>query len=228
MLQYTFPAPNDYTAQPVNVRTIDLEGIFQRIGARYPGLTPAQISAAVNEFFDEVCTITEEGDVINTPLLNTSFSMPKVYEGAMDSYDPKRHSLKLNLSPGTHLRDAVKKVKPEKVIVAEPLPHVLEVKDIISDSVNETLTPGGVVQLRGGRLKFLPAEENNGIFLINEQNESIKLAVIVENKPARLIAVLPTELPEGDYFIEVRTSYASGGKPSKTLKQGRFNKILTV
>jgi hypothetical protein len=234
MLQYTLvenlltPTPNDYTAQPVNVRTVDLDGIFQRIGARYPGLTPAQIAAAVSEFFDEVCTITEEGDVINTPLLNTTFSTPGVYEGAMDSYDPKRHSVKLNLSTGKRLRDAVKKVKLEKVIVAEPLPHVLEVKDIVSESVNETLTPGGVIQIRGGRLKFLPAEADNGIFLVNEQGENIKLAIIVENKPAKLIAVLPTELAQGEYFLEIRTSYTSNGKPSKTLKHGRFNKVLTV
>jgi hypothetical protein len=43
MLQYILvenlltPAPNDYTAQPVNVSTIDLDGIFQRISAWYPG-----------------------------------------------------------------------------------------------------------------------------------------------------------------------------------------------
>jgi hypothetical protein len=234
MLQYTLvenlltAAPNDYTAQPVNVRTHDLEEIFKRISARYPGLTPAQIAAAVSEFFDEIYAITEEGDAINTPLVNTQFSMPKTYESAMDSYDPKRHSLKLNLTPGKRLRDAVRKVKPEKVIVAEPLPHILEVKDITSDTVNEMLTPGGVVQLRGGRLKFLPAEANNGIFLINEQGDSIKLTVIVENKPARLIAVLPTDILQGDYFVEVRTSWTTAGKPAKTLKQGRFNRILTV
>jgi hypothetical protein len=234
MLQYALlenlltPAPNDYMAQPVNVRTHDLEGVYKRISARYPGLTPAQIAAAVNEFIEEICAITEEGEAVNTPLVNTQFSTPGVYEGAMDSYDSKRHSVRLNLVPGTRLREAVRKVKLEKVVVAEPLPHILEVKDIVSNTVNETLTPGGVVQLRGGRLKFLPAETDNGIFLINEQGAETKLAVIVENKPARLIAVLPADLQRGDYSIEVRTSWTTSGKPMKTLKQGRFNKILTV
>jgi hypothetical protein len=202
--------------------------ITQRIGLRYPGLTPTQISAAVNEFFTEVEIITEEGEAVNTPLFNTSWSIPGSIEGATGSVDTKTQPPKINLSAGVELREAARKVKTEKVIVAEPLPHILEVKDIASDTVNDTLTPGGVVQIRGGRLKFLPAEENNGIFLINEQGESIKLAVIVENKPARLIAVLPAELPQGDYFIEIRTSFSAAGKPMKTLKQGRFNKILTV
>jgi hypothetical protein len=112
--------------------------------------------------------------------------------------------------------------------VADPQPHILEVKDVQSGSVNETLTPGGVVQLRGGRLKFLPAEESNGIFLVRENGDATKLTVIVENKPARLIAVLPAEIAQGDYYIEVRTSWSSGGKATKTLKQGRYYKILNV
>jgi hypothetical protein len=235
MLHYTLienlltPAPDDYTAQPVNVRTHELQDIFQRIGARYPGLTPTQISSAVNEFIEEVCSIVEDGEAVNTPLFNTLFSLPGVYEGAVDSYDPKRHSVKLNISPGTRLRDAVRKVKLEKTVVAEPLPHILEVKDVLGGAVNETLTPGGVVQIRGGRLKFLPEEENNGVFLAGENGTEVKLAMIVENKPARIIAVLPENIAQGVYFMEVRTSYSgSGSKPLRILKTGRFHKELTV
>jgi hypothetical protein len=156
------------------------------------------------------------------------WSIPGVIGGAADSIDTKRNPAKVNLYAGSALREAARKVKCEKVIVADPQPHILEVKDVQSGSVNETLTPGGVVQLRGGRLKFLPAEESNGIFLVSENGDATKLTVIVENRPARLIAVLPADLPRGDYFIEVRTSFSSGGKAAKTLKQGRYNKILNV
>jgi hypothetical protein len=234
MLQYALfenlltPAPNDYTAQPVNVRSHDIDDIIKRIGARYSGLTPAQIRAAFDEISDEMRIITEEGEAINTPIINTLWSIPGVVEGAVDYIDPKKNPPKLNATPGTILREAAKKVKLEKVIAAEPLPHILEVKDITSETVNELITPGGVIQLRGGRLKFLPGIENNGIFIVNEQGSEVKLTTIVENKPARLIAVLPGNIPQGDYFIEVRTSCAATGKPMKSLKQCRYNKILTV
>jgi hypothetical protein len=218
----------DYLAQPVNVRSYTLPEILQRITARYTGLTPTQISAAVAEFFTEIAMITEEGDTVNTPYINSQMSMPGVYKGAMDSYDPKRHSVKLNVNPGTVLRDAARKIKTEKVTVAESLPHILEVKDVMSDTVNDLITPGGVVQLRGGKLRFLTDQPDNGIFLIHENGTEFKLVTIVENKPARLIAVLPTDLPQGEYFIELRTSFSGNVKPSKTLKRGRYNKILTV
>jgi hypothetical protein len=236
MLQYTVlenlltPAPDDYMAQPVNVRTYDLPAIFQRISARYPGLTPTQISSAVYEFFGEVVTISEDGGAVNTPLFHTQFSMPGVYEGAMDSFDSKRHSVKLNLNSGTLLRNAVQKVKLEKVVVSETLPHILEVKDMTSEVVNETLTPGGVMQLRGAKLKFLKKEDDNGVFLINEQDEAIKLPQVIENKPSRIMAMLPADLPQGAYFVELRTTFAGtdSAKPLHTLKTSRFNKELTV
>jgi hypothetical protein len=52
-----------------------------------------------------------------------------------------------------------------------------------------------VVQLRGSKLKFLKDQPDNGIFLLRENDAEIELDTIVENKPARLIAVLPAHLP---------------------------------
>jgi hypothetical protein len=234
MLQFTLVEnfltddPNDFMVQPVNVKSRTLQEIFKRIEDRETGLTYAQVSASVLEFFSEVYTITEEGETVNTLLFNTLWSTPGSVEGAAGSVDFKKHPAKINLYPGTGLREAARKVKTQKVIVADPVPHILEVKDIVGGTVNENLTPGGVIQLKGGRLKFLQTEENNGIFLVGEHGEEIKLTVIVENKPSRLIAVMPNDVPQGDYFIEVRTSSSATGKPMKSLKKSNFNKILTV
>jgi hypothetical protein len=50
----------------------------------------------------------------------------------------------------------------------------------------------------------------------------------VENKPARLMTVLPAYVPTGEYHLEVRSTYSGVAKPAKKLKIGRFHKILTV
>jgi hypothetical protein len=55
-----------------------------------------------------------------------------------------------------------------------------------------------------------------------------KLLVIVENKPARLMAMLPADLPQGIYAVEVRTSYTTSGKPRKSIRSGSFYRQLTV
>jgi hypothetical protein len=84
------------------------------------------------------------------------------------------------------------------------------------------------LQLRGSRLRFLPAEAGNGVFLVNEQGKEIQLTVVAENKPFRTILLLPADLSSGTYWVEVRSSSSVSGKPTKTLKTGRFSKTLTV
>jgi hypothetical protein len=105
----------------------------------------------------------------------------------------------------------------------------MEVKDIVSGSVNEHLTSGGVIQLRGSRLRFIETNPTNGVFLLFETGVEYKLSVIVENKPSRLILMLPTNLTAGIYTLEVRTTFSqSGSREGKQLKIGRFIKLLTV
>ena len=54
-----------------------------------------------------------------------------------------------------------------------------------------------------------------------------KLSILVENKPARLMAMIPVDLPQGNYTLEVKAS-AISHKPLKTHKRGVFNKQLVV
>ena len=107
-------------------------------------------------------------------------------------------------------------------------PYITEVKDVVSGKTNDILTKGGVVQLVGSRLKFDAKDAAQGIFFVPETGEAVRATVIAENKPARLMAIIPADLPAGTYCIEVRTKIAEGGKALKNLKTGRFAKALTV
>ena len=107
-------------------------------------------------------------------------------------------------------------------------PYITEVTDIVTGTVNTTLTKGGVVQLVGSRLKFDAKDTAQGIFFVPETGEAVRAAVIAENKPARLMAIIPADLAAGTYYIEVRSKHSGGGKPLKAVKAGRFAKPLTV
>jgi len=133
------------------------------------------------------------------------------------------------MNQGIDVRKVASKIKTRKVQVADPVPYIVEVKDIVSGSVNEHLTPGGVIQLRGSRLKFIEANATNGAFLLNITGAQYKASVVVENKPGRLIVMLPADLPPGIYMLEVRTTYSqSGTHECLQLKVGRYLKMLTV
>ena len=223
------PVPDDYMAQTTGVRSYTDDEIADRIMKTGAGLTKSDILSVLQAQKEVICDIIAEGDAVNTPLFNTQPSISGVFTSASDSFDSSRHRVKINLSAGKALRDAVTKVRTKKVQVADVIPIINEVKDMISGSVNDQLTKGSVVQITGGRLKFLPEEEDNGIFLINADNGAGgRLDVVLENKPARLMAMIPQGVPAGNYYLEVRTTYSTNLNPSKTLKVSRFQRTLTV
>ena len=234
MLKYSLrenlltPAPDDYMAQVADVRSYTLDEIIDLMMDKGTTLTRADVAATL-QVYGEVCSsLIKDGAALNTPLMNTALSISGVFNGANDSFDKKRHTVNLNLTAGTLLRDAVTKVKCEKTEAASTDPYITEVADIVSGKVNEVLTKGGVVQLTGSRLKFKADDTAQGIFFVPETGNPVRASVIAENKPARVMAIIPADLPAGTYYIEVRTKIAEGGKALKNLKTGRFAKALTV
>ena len=234
MLKYSLrenlltPAPDDYMAQAADVRSYTLDEIIDLMMDKGTTLTRADVAATL-QVYGEVCSsLIKDGSAVNTPLFNTALTIAGVFNGANDAFDKKRHTVNLNLTAGTLLRDAAAKVKCEKTEGASTDPYITEIADIVSGKVNEGLTKGGIVQLTGSRLKFDQKDAAQGIFFVPETGEAVRAEVIAENKPARLMAIIPAGLKAGTYYIEVRTKLSGGGKPLKVVKVGRFAKPLTV
>ena len=221
------PDENDYMAQAADVRSFSLDEIIDLMMEKGSTLTKADTKAALQIYGEVVSALIKDGAAVNTPLMNTSLSISGIFIGATDTFDKKRHSINLNLTAGPVLKEALSKIKCEKTEAADTNPYITEVTDVVSGKVNEVLTAGGVVQLVGSRLKFDQKDESQGIFFVAETGEAVRATVIAENKPARLMAIIPADLPAGNRYIEVRTKYTVGGKPLKKAKIGRFTKPLT-
>ena len=234
MLKYSLrenlltPAPDDYMAQVADVRSYTLDEIIDLMMDKGTTLTRADVAATL-QVYGEVCSsLIKDGAALNTPLMNTALSISGVFNGVNDIFDKKRHTVNLNITAGILLRDVLPKIKCEKTEGASTDPYITEVTDIVTGTANTTLTKGGVVQLVGARLKFDAKDAAQGIFFVPETGEAVRAAVIAENKPARLMAIIPADLAAGTYYIEVRSKHSGGGKPLKAVKAGRFAKPLTV
>jgi len=233
MLKYSLrenlltPAPDDYMAQVTDVRSYTLDEIIDLMMEKGTTLTRADVAATLQVYGEVVSAIIKDGSAVNTPLMNTSMSISGVFDGANDSFDKKRHTVNLNITAGTLLRDAVTKVKCEKTEGVSTDPYITEVADIVSGKTNEVLTKGGIVQITGSRLKFDAKDASQGIFFVPETGNPVRASVIAENKPARLMAIIPADLAAGTYYIEVRTKIIGSSQKSKTLKTGKFDKPLT-
>lgn len=222
------PDENDYMAQAADVRSFTLEEIIDLMMEKGTTLTRADTAATLQVYGEVISALIAGGAAVNTPLINTSLSISGVFKGAADSFDKARHTINLNITAGTLLKEALSKVKTEKTQAADTSPYITQVTDVVSGKVNSQLTAGGIVELIGARLKFDPKDNTQGIFFIPEADGTeVRAAIIAENKPARLLAVIPSDLPVGNRYIEVRTKIIGSSQKSKTLKAGRFFKALT-
>ena len=219
--------PDDCMAQVVDARTYTQEDIAQEMIKRGSSLTAADIAAYQKLEVEVYKDIIANGGNLNTPLISTSFSITGVFANQTDSFDKNRHVIRLNVNAGAELREAAAKTTVQKVETTSTDPYITSVSDKISGESSVVKT-GSVMQITGSRLRFDAADPEQGVFAVTAGGE-FRCSTVVENKPARLLVLLSTDVPAGDFTVEVRTKITgTRGASGKTLKKGSFNKVLTA
>ena len=105
---------------------------------------------------------------------------------------------------------------------------VAAVLQVYTEVVGE-LTAGGILRLTGSRIKFDASDMAQGVFLVPESGgEAVRCSVVAENKPARVMVMIPADIASGTYYAEVRSRFMGNSQAGKTLKSGRFGKPMEV
>jgi hypothetical protein len=220
--------PDDYAAQAHAAASLDKEALINRMLQRGSLLTRTDIVAVLNGLEETVAEALAEGSTVNLPLFNTSFSISGVFDGPMDSFDGSRHKLNINLTKGSLLREAEKSVALEKTGSSTPLPQIQEVKDSLSGLLNQQLTPNGVVELRGYNLRIAGDDPACGLWFVPQAGAGeVQAVTLIENKPSKIIAMIPALTP-GSYQVKVVTQFSGSSKPLKTPKTFVYPKSLMV
>ena len=178
----------------------------------------------LEEFEAAVEQALSDGHSINTPLFRIGASVQGVFEGETETFDRSKHYVRLNVSPGARIGEIAPNLSVEKVEASSPQPTPITFKDIVSGTTNETLSPSGVGEISGSRLKLDLGDEEQGVFFIDSDGTATKSATIIRNKPSNLIFMIPAGLPTGEYRVEVRARLRSGS----ALKSGRLDYQLQV
>jgi hypothetical protein len=217
--------PDDCMAVTQPDRTYTVEEVIDFMRSRGSTVTKAEALSVLEEYAVAIEQILGLGGTITTELFNLSVSIKGVFTNKNDSFDAKRHVVRVNITPGTRLKKLPPMLQVEKVTADKPMPTPLNFKDINSDALNETLTAGGVGQLSGSRLKIEETDATQGVFLIhNSTGTETRVAKIIRNKPAELLFMIPAGLASGDYTLEVRVVF----KGTKELRRGTLPYDLTI
>lgn len=221
------PNPDDYVAQVQNVKSHDLESITQKMLEKGSTITKTDVLAVLNSFFETLTQITKEGETINLDLFKTTLSITGVFDHAADTFDSKRHQIKINATAGKLLKEAITKVKAEKVSSAEALPHILQIKDSVTKTMNQSITSNGVIEVVGSLLKISGDNPKNGVYFVDSSGKATKATTLIDNKPGRLIVLVP-QLEKGEYTLQIVTQYNGSVKGLTQSRTGTFHKTLVL
>lgn len=217
------PDPTDYMAQVSTGASYNQANIIDEMMNRGSSLTRTDMEGVINLFNQTVAEKVANGQSINLPLFNGTPSISGVFTGPADTFDPARHYVRFNLSPGTMLRESVAKIKTEKTEPTDKLPYMEQFLDMGTNAANDLATPGGIGQLQGSRLSFDAADPEQGISFVAADGTETRVETIALNKPSKLIFMIPNLAP-GTYGLVLRVKFRN----TKSLREVRFRKSLTV
>jgi hypothetical protein len=215
-----------YKAQTRTSGSCDKAEFIKRLLSKGTLITQTDVLAVFNAIENTAVELLQQGYTLNFPLFNTSFSISGTFESPLDSFDPERHKLNINITKGSLLRDIEKTVPFEKMNASASGPRIREVKDIVSGEINRQLTPGGVIEIRGNNIKLSGNDAECGVWFVPETDTPKKAEIIATNKPSVVLAMVPA-LPAGPYKLKIVTRY-SGARDWKTPKAFVFSAGFVV
>ncbi|MFA5330478.1 MAG: DNA-binding domain-containing protein [Prolixibacteraceae bacterium] len=214
--------PGDYMAVVQDLQSKTQNDVIDLMIGRGSTVTKAEALSVLEEYGASIVQFLKDGYAINTPVFNLSPSVKGVFISIDQSFNPAVHSVKINISAGTRIREVAPLVATEKVKGSSPQPDPEYLDDLGSGTRNDRLTPGNIAQVRGSRLKYDAADPAQGIFLVASDGAQTKAEAVSRNKPAQLDFLVPV-LTAGEYTLEIRVSMNG-----KDLKKGTLPATLLV
>lgn len=205
--------PNDHSARVVVPNTLTLDDIVREMQRRNSSLTESDILSALTLLFEVTTDEVAQGNTVTLPVAVFRPSIRGVFKDATDVYDEKRHEKRASVSQGTMMASKMKNAAVEKVTEPLPQPAPLHFEDVVTDTINSKVTPGGIGIIKGEELKFDQENEEEGIYFVGNDSEgTFKASVLAKVTSGTLIFSIPNDLAPGDYTVEVRKIYGSKTK----------------
>ena len=211
------PDPTDYRAVVQNRQKRTIDELVDRIAIPGSILKRTECVAVIHEFLGNIAKDLEEGIGFSSDYLTIAPNVGGVFTSEDDHFDPARHEKTLNIRAGKIFKEALTKLQVKKVEGSQVIPRLKSLEDFESDEKNTIITPKGTAIVSGERLKIEDTEaDDQGVFFINMSDASeYKARKIKVNEPKNLTLLLPSNMPQGEYSVEVRTP-VNGSKNIRT------------
>jgi len=162
----------------------------------------------VREFLDEAAYQLCSGYAVDTGYFSIHLNINGSFNSVKEAYDPKKHPIVFHFKVRPALRRLAEHIVVEIEGLADTSGSIDKFTDTETDSVNETVTSGGLFSVSGHKMKIAGDDPSIGVYFVSSENLEIevKAARLNQNIAGRLAGVVP-QLANGLWRVVVKTQY---------------------
>ena len=217
--------PSDFVGVPASVGSISIAEIVAELKKEGMEIKEETAIDIISRFNRKSTELVLQGYVVNTGLV---IMRPAIKGAFRDrTWDKDKHSVYVNVNQGAELRKAISQTKVEFLGEQSSPMAIFGITDLSTGKTDGTLTKGKNAEIKGTYLKVAGTHADNGVYLTNiDTKAKTKLTDLVLNEPSRLLVLIPTSLPAGNYELSITTQFSSG--KNVFLKEPRTDILDTI
>jgi hypothetical protein len=184
----------------------------------------------VRQFLDEAVYQLCDGFAVNTGYFSVHPNVGGTFDKVVEGHDAHKHPVTFRFRTLAPLRALAERIVVEVEGLADVQGYIDEFIDVTTESVNETLTPGGMFSITGHKIKVAGDNPEVGVYFVPEDDPAGRVKVgghLAENTTSKLIGVIPA-LGAGKWKLEIKTQLSGVSVPLKEPRTLSFHGVLTV
>jgi len=191
--------------------TIEFDRFVEIMAKGRTTLTKTDILATMQLYKEELQKLLAEGMTVKTPTGAFYLSAKGCMEALDESFLPQdqanNHDVRLHHRVDLDLEEAIKAelkiVREERPDLSAPL---LFAASPAGEDDGASIRPGGMVEVRGKRLRFDPKEADQGLFFRDALGAEARSPFYPMVNPSMVLASVPDTLAPGSYALVLRAA----------------------
>jgi hypothetical protein len=220
-----------YVARTQNEATLSVEQVCAAATTRGSAVnSPEVMAAAVNDYLNESLYQLSDGFAVGNKIVTVYPNLGGVYDALGKPVNPDQKGVGFSFRNGPALIAASKTTEMVLDGIADTSGYIGQIQDMDSETTDTELTAGGVVVILGDKIKVEGEDSGVGVFFVNTADGNrVKVQKnLAENRSGKVIAVVPSDIGEGTYRLEIVTQYSHGGISLKEPRTVMFEADLTA
>ena len=223
------PDPNDMTASVSSTGSVSKEDIIDAIMADGTEWQRETITGVIDRYHRKIVQLLSESKDVNDGLVYLRLIVLGIFRGK--KYDPTANSVYVTATQGMMLRHMAADLDVEVLGEMPDRINIYQVINMNTRAADGTITRGRNVEIEGSYIKIAGDDPTVGVYLENvDTGDAYKFddSLIVQNNPAKLMLLIPTNLELGMYRLKVITQYTTSHKLLKVPREAIYGQILTL